>query len=102
MQQRAGETAGRARDSKFQQEASIDVSAHRPEALRGTDEVWHRDGRDRKASIDLKGQHRRQQAADAETRNRSYASRDNTGDCDDDCVQIQSRGCRSGQGARSS
>ena len=55
------------------------------------------DGRDREASIDVKGQHWRQQAADAETADRGYASSENTDSCYRDRVEIQSRRYWSGQ-----
>ncbi len=90
MHQRADETAGCASQTKFEQQPSIDISSHRPEALRRPDQVRHGDSSDREPRIDAKCQNRSQKAADAKAGDRSDAARGNSGECNDNRVEIQS------------
>jgi hypothetical protein len=101
MEQRAHETSGCARHSKFQQQAPIDVATHRPETLRRADYMWYRYGGDREPRIEVKRQDWSEQTSDAESGNRRYASGEDAGKSDQSRVYIRSRGHREDRGDRS-
>jgi hypothetical protein len=74
MQQRSGESSHRASDPEAEQHASVDVPSEHPEALCRPDEMRECYSSDSEFCAGLKGKRRREQTADAESRDSSHTA----------------------------
>jgi hypothetical protein len=98
MHQRASETARSTRDSKFQEQPSIDASPHRPEAIRCADKMRDRYSRDCEPGVELKREDWSEQAADSKPGNRRNNAGDYAGHSDGDGIEIKASRYRCCQG----